>query len=162
MAHLKHTMFVSTSVDALDAFVRDPHRWSEFIVGMSGPTRVFGDGGQGTKAEFAISMLGVQRRVVYRTVEERHNPDGSTEWRWELEGATWGWMTCHHEPRDKGVDVTTEFDYGLPGSVFGKVADRLLFEKRMRRDFEEGLENLKLVAETTVPAATVAPIAATA
>lgn len=152
MADIKHTMFVNTSVDALDAIVRDFHRWSEFVVGMSGPTRVFGDGGPGTKAEFTTSVMGVQRRMVYRTVEERHNPDGSTDWRWDIEGAAWGWQTCRHEPRDEGIEVTTEYDYGLPGSVFGKVADRLLFEKRMRRDFEESLENLKLLAETKVAA----------
>jgi hypothetical protein len=35
----------------------------------------------------------------------------------------------------------------VPGSVLGKVADRLLIEKRQKRDFESSLENLKLLAE---------------
>ncbi len=126
MAHLKHTLLIHAPVDAIDTIVRDPHRWSEFWVGMSDPVRVFGDGGPGTKAEFTQLMMGVRLRVIDRTVEERHNPDGSTDWRWQFEGATWGWLTCHHEPRDEGTEITTEFDYALPGSVLGKVADRLL------------------------------------
>jgi len=152
MAHLKHTLFVRAPVAALDGIVKDPRRFPEFWVGMSGPVRVFGDGSPGTKAEFNQSLMGVQMRVVDRTVEERHNPDGSSDWRWEFEGSMWGWLTCHHEPREEGTEITTEFDYSLPGSVFGKAADRLLFEKRSRRDFEDSLENLKLLAETTVSA----------
>lgn len=44
--------------------------------------------------------------------------------------------------------ITTDFDYTLPGSVLGKVADRLLIEKMQGRDFRHSLENLKLLAET--------------
>jgi coenzyme Q-binding protein COQ10 len=150
MAHLKHTLFIKAPVDALDAIVKDPHRWPDFWVGMSEPERVFGDGGPGTKAEFTQLMMGVRLRVVDRTVEERHNPDGSTDWRWEFEGSTWGWLSCHHEPHEEGTQITTEFDYALPGSVLGKAADRLLVERRSRRDFENSLENLKLLAESTV------------
>jgi hypothetical protein len=158
MAHLKHSLFINVPVDALNSIVRDPRRWPEFWVGMSGPVRVFGDGGPGTKAEFSQLMMGVRLRVIDRTVEERHNPDGSTDWRWQFEGSTFGCLTCHHEPRDEGTEITTEFDYSLPGSVFGKAADRLLFEKRSRRDFEDSLENLKLLAETTVSAPTAATV----
>ena len=158
MAHLKQTTFIQVPVDALNDIVRDPHRWPEFMVGLSGPVRVFGDGSPGTKAEFVQSMMGMQLRVVDRTVEERHNEDGSTDWRWEFEGSTWGWITCHHEPRDGGTEATTDYDYALPGSVLGKVADRLLIEKRVRRDFEDSLENLKLLAESIVST----PAAATA
>ncbi len=158
MAHLKRTTFIQVPVDALDAIVKDPHRVPDFMVGLSGPVRVFGDGGPGTKAEYMQSMMGMQMRIISRTVEERHNPDGSTDWRWELEGSSWGWMTCHHEPRDEGTEVTTDYDYALPYSVLGRVADRLLIEKRMRRDFEDSLENLKLLAESTISV----PAAATA
>jgi hypothetical protein len=152
MAHLKHTLFINAPVDTINAIVKDPHRWPEFWVGMSEPIRVFGDGGPGTKAEFSQEMMGWRLRVIDRTVEERHNADGSTDWRWQFEGSTFGWLTCHHEPRDEGTEITTDFDYSLPGSVFGKAADRLLIEKRSRRDFEDSLENLKLLAEAAVAA----------
>ena len=92
-------------------------------------------------------VLGVRTHMIERTIEERHNEDGSTDWRWEFEGASSGWLTCHHEPKEGGAETTTDFEYTVPGSVVGKAADRLLLEKRMRRDFENSLENLKLMVE---------------
>jgi hypothetical protein len=147
MAHLTKTLFINVSVGELDAVVKDPRQWPRFWVGMGEPERVFGDGSPGTKAEFTILLLGIRTHMIDRTVEERHNVDGSTDWRWEFEGATSGWLTCHHAPKEGGTQTTSEFEYLVPGSVFGKAADRLLFEKRMRRDFENSLENLKLLVE---------------
>jgi hypothetical protein len=147
MAHLTKTMFINVPVSDLDAVVKDPWQWPKFWVGMSEPERVFGDGGPGTKAEFTMLLMGVRTHMVDRTIEERHNDDGSTDWRWEFEGATSGSIACHHEPKEAGTQITTDFEYSVPGSVLGAAADRLLLEKRMRRDFENTLENLKLLAE---------------
>jgi hypothetical protein len=88
--------------------------------------------------------------MIERTIGERHNEDGSTDWRWEFEGTTSGSIACHHEPVEGGTRITTDFEYSVPGSVIGRAADRLLLEKRMRRDFENSLENLKLLAELGV------------
>jgi len=149
MAHLTQTTMFDIPVEVLDKVVRDAGRVPEYWVGMSAPIRAFGDGGPGSKAEYTMSMLGTHWRVVRRTVEERRNADGSTDWRWELAGGLDGWMTCHHEPREGGTTATTEFEYALPGRVFGRLIDRLLIEKRVRRDFEESLENMKYVAEAS-------------
>jgi hypothetical protein len=155
MAHLMNDFHVGVPVDAFDAIVKDPRRWPTFWVGMDGSPRVFGDGAPGTKAEFYQHMVGVTVRMVDRTVEERHNPDGSTDWRWQFEGPISGTLSCHHEPRADGTDVTTTFDYDVPRRLGGRATDRLLFEKRMRRDFEDSMDNLRLLAETSaVPAAT--------
>jgi len=150
MAHLSHTLSINTPVQDVDAIVKDPHQWPRFWVGMSEPKRVFGDGSPGTKAEFTMHVLGVPMSMIERTLEERHNDDGSTDWRWGIEGTTSGWITCHHQPKDGGTEIHSEFEYSVPGSLFGKAADRLLLEKRMRRDFENSLENLKLMAELGV------------
>ena len=154
MAHLMNDFHVSVPVEVFDGIVKDPRRWPTFWVGMDASPRVFGDGSPGTKAEFYQHMMGVKVRMVDRTVEERHNPDGSTDWRWQIEGAMSGTISCHHEPRADGTAVTTTFDYDVPRRFGGRAADRLVFEKRMRRDFEDSMENLRLLAETSdVPAA---------
>jgi len=150
MAHLSHSLLIDAPVADVDAIVKDPQQWSRFWVGMSEPERVFGDGSPGTKSEFTMLLLGVRTHMIERTIEERHNADGSTDWRWEFEGTTSGWIACHHQPAESGTRITTEFEYSVPGSVIGKAADRLLLEKRMRRDLENSLENLKLMAELGV------------
>ena len=149
MAHLTETLFIDAPIDRVDGIVRDPYQWPNFWVGMAEPERVDGDGGPGTKAEFNIYMMGVRMHETEETIEERHNPDGSTDWRWEFDGATSGKLSCHHEPQGEGTTITTEFDYTLPGSVLGKVADRLIIERMQSRDFRHSLENLKLLAEQT-------------
>jgi hypothetical protein len=121
MAHLTHADHFNVTPDALNDLVRDPRRTPEYWVGFSGPNRLFGDGGPGTKAEYTLETL----------------------------GAISGWLTCHHQPREDGVDTTTEFEYRLPGGVLGRVFDNLVVEKRVRRDFEDSLENLKLLAEAS-------------
>lgn len=150
MAHLTKTLVYDVPVSELDAAVKDPYRWPLFWVGLSEPHRVFGDGGPGTKAEFTMLMMGVHSRTVYRTVEERHNDDGSTDWRWDFQGAISGRLMCHHAPRDGSTEATTDLDYSVPGRMLGAAADRLFFERRMRRDMENSLENLKLMVELGV------------
>jgi hypothetical protein len=147
MAHLKESLFINVPVEHLDRIVRNPRQWSNFWVGMSEPESIEGDGGPGTIVAFDLTMMGMHLKETERTVEERHNPEGSTDWRWDFEGTSRGWMTCHHEPKDGGTEITTEFDYTLPGSVIGKVADRMIVEKIQSRDFHSSLENLKLLAE---------------
>jgi coenzyme Q-binding protein COQ10 len=156
MAHFTKNTTIGVPVSRLNEIVRDPHLTPQYWAGMSAPDKVFGDGGPGTKVETSILFMGVRLRMIQRTVEERHNEDGSTDWRWTLEGGVEGWLSCHHEPRGESTETTTEFDYTLPGSVLGKVADKLLVEKRMHHDFENSLENLKLLAEASVPAGSTA------
>ena len=154
MAHLLYDFHVRVPVDAFDALVKDPRTWPMFWVGMDPSPRVFGDGGTGTKAEFYQHIMGMRFRMVDRTIEERHNPDGSTDWRWQFEGAMSGSISCHHESGEGGTDVTTTFDYRVPWRLGGRVTDRLLLDARMRRDFEDSMDNLRLLAETSgVPAA---------
>jgi hypothetical protein len=153
MAHLMYDIHVGVPVEAFDELVKDPRIWPMFWVGMDGSPRVFGDGSPGTKAELFQHRMGMRFRMIDRTIEERHNTDGSTDWRWEFSGAISGSITCHHEPSGGGTDATTTFDYRVPNRLGGRVADRILFERVMRRDFEESMDNLRLLAETrSVPA----------
>ncbi len=79
MAHLTHADHFSVTPDASDDLVRDPRRTPEHSVGFSGPNRLFGDGGPGTKAEYSLETIGARQRLVSRTIEERHHPDGGTD-----------------------------------------------------------------------------------
>jgi hypothetical protein len=148
MAHFVNDFHVEVPVEALNELVKDPRTWPTFWVGMDGSPRVFGDGSPGTKAEFFQHMMGMRMRMVDRTLEERHNPDGSTDWRWQFEGPVTGVITCHHGPAGDGTDVTTTFEYDVPRRFGGRITDRVLLERRMRHDFEDSMDNLRLLAET--------------
>ena len=147
MAHLKESLFIKAPVEKIDGIVRDARQLPNFWVGAGEPSKIDGDGGPGTVVEYTLLMMGVHLHQIQRTAEERHDPNGSTHWRWEFEGTSSGWLTCDHVPEGEGTQITTEFEYTMPGSVLGKVADRLFIEKRESRDFRHSLENLRLLAE---------------
>jgi hypothetical protein len=148
MAHLQETLFIDTPVAALDGIVGDFRQMPKFWVGISEPKDLVGGPGAGSEAKFTQLMMGVHLHLTMRTTEERHDPDGSTFWRWEFDGTSSGYLTCHHQPKDRGTQITTDFEYTVPGSVLGKIADRVLVERMQKRDFRHSLESLKVLAET--------------
>jgi hypothetical protein len=149
MAHLQETLFIDVPVAVLDGIVGDLRQMPRFWVGMSDPEKTEGGVGLGSKAEFTQLMMGVHLHETNTVTEERHDADGSSFWRWELTGTSAGWVTCLHQPKDGGTQITTDFEYTVPGSVLGKIADRLLVERMQKRDFRHSLENLKTLAEST-------------
>jgi hypothetical protein len=149
MAHLTYSFHVGVPVDSLDELVKDPRSWPRFWVGMDGSPRVYGDGSPGTKAEFFQHMMGVRLRMVDRTIEERHNADGSTDWSWRFDGPVTGEIACHHQPDAGGTGVSTTFDYDVPRRLGGRIIDRIILQKRMRHDFEDSMDNLRLLAESS-------------
>ncbi len=151
MAELTKSLFIAAPVERIDAIVRDPRQWPHFWVGMADPDSIEGDGGPGTVVKFDLTTFGLRLHESERVVEERHDPDGSTHWRWEFEGMTKGWMTCYHQPTEGGTTIKTDFKYTPPGSVVGKIVDLLVLERVQKRDFNTSLENLKILAEASVP-----------
>jgi coenzyme Q-binding protein COQ10 len=148
MGHLKQSVHISAPVDRVVKYSEDPNNWHTFMVGMSEPDRITGDiGAVGTQVEFKISMAGVHMQETCRTTEDRHDPDGAGHWRGEFAGSMSGWMTMDFKPENGGALVTQEMEYTAPGGVLGKVADRLVFEKKQEGDMLQSLENLKLLME---------------
>jgi hypothetical protein len=148
MAHLTETLFINVPVASLDTIVADMRNMPKFWVGMSEPENLSGGTGLGSSGEFTQMMLGARLHLTTTVTEERHEPDGDTFWRWEFKGTSAGWLTCHHQPKDGGTQVTTEFEYTVPGSVLGKIADHVIIEHMQKRDFHSSLENLKQLAES--------------
>jgi coenzyme Q-binding protein COQ10 len=147
MGHLKHSVHIKAPVDKVWDYCEDPHHWPTFMVGMSGPDKVTGDIGVGQQIEYTLLAAGVHMHQTERTVEDRRDPDGSGHWRGEFTGSSSGWDTFDVKPENGGTEVTMEMEYTVPGSVLGKVADRLILERMADRDMLHSLENLKLLME---------------
>jgi uncharacterized membrane protein len=147
MAHLQETLYINVPVAALDGVVGDLTNLPTFWVGASEPRELTGNPGLGARCKYTQLMMGVHLQLDMRITEERHEEGGGTFWRWEFEGTTSGYLTCHHEPKDGGTQISTDFEYTVPGAVLGKIADRVLVERMQKRDFRHSLENLKEYAE---------------
>jgi uncharacterized protein YndB with AHSA1/START domain len=150
MGHLKDTILIDAPVDKVWSFAHDPHHWPRFMVGMSDPDRIAGSGGVGSEVDFTILMAGVHLHETVHSVEDREEPGGGYHWRADITGPSSGWMTWDYVPQAGGTEIDLEWEYSLPGSVLGKIADRLVVEKMQARDMHNSLENLKSVVEATL------------
>jgi uncharacterized membrane protein len=52
-------------------------------------------------------------------------------------------------PIPSGTRLTIRVDYSLPGSVLGQLMNRVIIEERNLKDLQEGLRNLKAIAENS-------------
>lgn len=148
MAHLKESILINASVEKVNAVVRDPRNWATFITGMSQPEKISGEGGVGTAADHRMALMwGIRRPATTKVSQERHDPDGSTFWRWEQEGTAPAWWTCYHQPRQEGTLATSELEYTLSWGILGKACDRLFAARTQRRAMRQTMENVKRLAE---------------
>jgi uncharacterized membrane protein len=92
-------------------------------------------------------MAGVHFPVTTKVLEHRSESDGSFYWKGENEGSLAGWTSWDYRPKDDGTVVILELEYTVPGSVLGKVADRLFVERSQERAAHHTLENLKQLTE---------------
>jgi uncharacterized membrane protein len=149
MGHTKDSIHINAPVEKVVDFGADPQRWATFMTGMSGPDKTIGDGGVGTQYEIMMRTAGLRMHLTVRLVENRREPDGGAHSRFEFEKGGSGWQTWDLKPENGGTLVAMEEEYTVPGSVLGKVVDRLIFEKMNARDMHHSLENLKLLMEET-------------
>jgi ligand-binding SRPBCC domain-containing protein len=150
MAHLKTSATINAPVDRVDAVVRDPNNWAKFTTGMSMPTKISGSGGVGTQVEHRMALMwGISRPAITKVVEERHDPDGGTFWRWEMTGAVSAWWTCHHKPHDGKTQIASELNYTPPCGALGRLCDRLFIARGQMRGMHKTVENVKRLAEAS-------------
>jgi hypothetical protein len=147
VGHLQDTMHIRAPVEKIITYMDDPHNWSTYMVGMSGPDQIVGDGGPGTQYEFTIVSAGLHMHETGRQGDKLRDPDGGAHTRMDFEGTTSGWQSWDFKPEDAGTLVTVEMEYSVPGSLLGKVADRLIIERMQERDIHHSLENLKALME---------------
>lgn len=149
MGHLKDTIHIDAPVGKVGKFADDPQNWATYMAGMSGPDKIMGDGGVGTEYELTMVVAGVHMHLTSRRVEDREDPDGGGHARFDFEGSTSGWQTWDFKAEDGGTNVAVEMEYTVPGSLLGKIADRLVLERMEERTMHHSLENLKMLMEET-------------
>ena len=149
MAYLRESIHIDAPMDQVWSYAHDFHHWANFMVGMAEPSRISGDGGVGSEVDFTILLAGVRLRETVRSVEDRQDPDGTSHWRATVSGPSSGWMVWDYKAEVGGTQIDVEWEYSVPASVLGKLADRLVVEKMQAREMHNSLENLKLLMEQT-------------
>jgi uncharacterized membrane protein len=147
MARLKDSVFVDAPVEKVHAFAADVKKWHIWYVGLGEAESVEGDNSPGTVIQQSYLFMGVRIPVTTKVTENSADSNGGRHWKAENEGALAGWLKWDYLPKGDGTLVEVEMEYAVPGSVLGKVADRLFVERSQERALRHTLENLKQLTQ---------------
>ncbi|MFQ3662885.1 MAG: SRPBCC family protein [Chloroflexaceae bacterium] len=146
MAHVRKSILIHAPVEKVFAFAGDPKNWAAYWVGLGEPEEQTGEGEVGTVVKHSYLMAGVRFPVTSRVLENATGPEGA-RWRGAIEGPLSGEQTWTYARREGDTEVTADIQYTVPGSVLGRIADRLIIERMQERSIAQTLENLKLLCE---------------
>jgi uncharacterized membrane protein len=99
----------------------------------------------GSIARYVYNMMNVSIRGEHEVMAYEENQHLRVETISGIDSA----FDFRFEPLDNdSTRLTIMVDYTLPGSVVGQLMNRLVIEERNIRDLQEGLHNLKAIAES--------------
>ena len=147
MGHIESKMSVKVPVERAFDYVVDPAKrlqWLESVLEVKNITE--GPIGVGTSWTEVLKIAGrTTEQVMTLTEYERLR-------RYGYELTTLGTKTAKFdiifEPEESGTRIAFIVDYTLPGSAFGKIADKLLFERSLKKAFGKGLTDLRMALES--------------
>ena len=148
MTHLKDSIFIAAPPERVHAYAADPKTWSTWFAGLGEAESIEGDNSPGTVVKQSYMMMGMHLPITTTVTEHDARADGAWHWKADNAGSIDGWQSWDYRPQDGGTFVEVEMEYEVPGSVFGKVADRLFVERNQERALRHTLENLKQITES--------------
>jgi coenzyme Q-binding protein COQ10 len=152
MTQIVKSIVIDAPLDEVHTAARDPHHWTEWVVGLADRGPVDGTGDVGSFGEFGMLTVGVHLPVRMEVLEDTHSPDGCF-CKTVMTGAGGNAVTkVTYTPEQGGTTVSFHMEYELPGAVLGKIADRLLVERMQEGNLEHTLANLKALVEAKRPA----------
>ena len=146
MGHIDCKMSVKVPVETAFDYVANPAirpEWLESVLEVKNITE--GSIGVGTSWTEVLKIAGRTVEQV-RTVTEYERPRRYV-YEFTTLGAKSGKFNITFEPEESGTRIAFIVDYILPGSAFGKIADKLLFERSLKKTFGHSLIDLRTVLE---------------
>jgi uncharacterized protein YndB with AHSA1/START domain len=146
MTRIYNSIDIQKPIDQVFNFVTTPEnwpRWHPSSLKVTGATDRSLDVGEQVTEDYVVA--GRRGRVVWM-VRERLVPR-----RWliqaETEDGGGGTVAYTLTPKDGGTFFEREFDYRTPGWLF-RLLDGVAVRRRIERESEQALHNLKRVLET--------------
>ena len=146
MAHVENKCIIKVPVEYTFDYVVDPANRPQWMDKVLEVKDIFpGPVDQGTSwhekqkvagriIEFVAKITGLDRPRMYAM--NMVIPGGE------------GILLTTFEPEDDGTLMTRVLDYALPGAFFGKLAEKLLFDRFVKKSLRETAAKLKIVLES--------------
>ncbi|MDQ0428653.1 putative membrane protein [Planomicrobium stackebrandtii] len=144
---IRKTMVIDRPVKEVFGYASNPVNWYQFYVGLSEPENLEGNGEVGTTMNMKYTMLGVHLPITLE-VTKNSREGNSCFWSGHIKGAVSSTQSWTYNAEGTGTEVNLDMEYELPGSVLGKVANKLVVKKLMDNSLEQTMNNLKDICET--------------
>lgn len=154
MGHVRDVVDIHAPIERVWDFVTDYARWPQWQTNLIEIRDFIGVPGQVGFSYVAV-YKGLGRRLEGRFEITRSERPRVIEEKGHLPGvgdATS--MTILESTPDGGTSITFSLDYTMVGGFLGDIADRLIFEHSLERDFHTSGLTMKELIEAAVPAAT--------
>lgn len=147
MGHIESKMSAKVPVETAFDYVANPAirpEWLESVLEVKNITE--GPVGVGTSWTEVLKIAGRTVEQV-RTVTEYERPRRYV-YEFTTLGAKSGKFDITFESEAGGTKIAFIVDYTLPGSAFGKIADKVLFERSLKKSFGHSLIDLRTALES--------------
>ncbi|WP_223635625.1 SRPBCC family protein [Planococcus sp. 4-30] len=144
---IRKSIVIDRSVEEVFNYASNPVYWHQWYTGLSELENLKGDGEVGTTMDMKYTLLGMNLPISLEVIE-KSRAGNSRFWNGQISGAINSKQSWTYHTEGTGTEVKFEMGYELPGSVFGKVANKLIVKKLMDNSAEQTLKNLKDICET--------------
>lgn len=144
MARIERSIEAKAPVEKIWAFMTDLEKWPTFMKGIRKVEYLTEKrGGIGAKTHFVVESSGQQ--IEWEADFTEWVEKKKVAWRSTSGLKNNGYWSL--EPTEIGTRVTFVMDYELPGSILGKIIDKLKVEKDFTKSVEESMEAAKRILE---------------
>jgi len=137
MTTIHNSININAPVEEVFAYLADPMKIQEWMVGMTEVMDVTGSG-VGEQYHWKYKMAGVPLRGESTISEHVPNERRVAE----SKGGITSTFTFTFAAHEGGTKLDMDVDYTIPVPVLGKLAEKLVL-KRHQRDADTSMENLK-------------------
>jgi uncharacterized membrane protein len=137
MPKINNSINISAPVEKVFAYIEDPMKNPEWMVGLSEVTDVTGSG-VGQHNHWKYKMAGVPLHGETTITEHVPNERSVSE----SKGGVTSTITFTYAPHEGGTKLDLEVDYTIPVPVLGKMVEKLVL-KRNQKEANMWLENIK-------------------
>lgn len=143
MAIVQRAVQINASPTETMALLSDASRWPDWYPGMTQIDVAAPFPAKGGKVVFKVKSAGMSMSITETVLDFR---PGELQLL-QMEGAFSGRARWELAPQGEGTQLTTTFDYTLPGGALGRMADALFVKRTNGKTLEEALGNFKAFAE---------------
>lgn len=147
MWKVKKTVYIDRRAEEVHSFATNPKLWYQWYAGLSEAENLIGTGAKGTSLDLKYYFLGGYFGLHLLVEENAPVKDGYV-WRCLITGAIEAVQTWRYHSDEEGTVIYFEMDYELPGSILGKVANKLYIKKLMKNSIDQTFQNLKDISES--------------